>query len=219
MTSPIIHVPPSGKFLDGTLQAHISAGPTGMAPLLPQAPGVLSRSRRSRCHAKPRYGYMIEDGKMVPDPEEQAVIEKIRTMIAEDPDVKIAAIMRKLTRDGVRIRSASTIYHAQIKRIIEDNNLRGYVPLGVRIRSASTIYHAEIKRIEDNNLRGDVPLGGELQEQPVERPVPIKLPVAIASDAEAIALMEEALRLRRENTHLRRKIDVLAGAIDVALSR
>ena len=190
MTSPIIHVPPSGKFLDGTLQAHISAGPTGMAPLLPQAPGVLSRSRRSRCHAKPRYGYMIEDGKMVPDPEEQAVIEKIRTMIAEDPYVKTSAIMRKLTRDGVRIRSASTIYHAQIKRIIEDNNLRGYVPLG-----------------------------GELQEQPVERPVPIKLPVAIASDAEAIALMEEALRLRRENKHLRRKIDVLAGAIDVALSR
>ena len=92
-------------------------------------------SREGKLITKPRYGYKLikqcregEHGdkisKIVEDPEEQEVINKIRNMIISDPKITTAAIVRKLEGEGIKIRKAKKIYHDTVKKIIEANDLR-----------------------------------------------------------------------------------------------
>lgn len=85
---------------------------------------MTNMSREGRLRSKPRYGYTLVDGVPVPIPEEQAVIEMIRAMIAADNKIAVAEIVRRLEKEEVKIRKSQRIYHNTISKIIKDNNLR-----------------------------------------------------------------------------------------------
>jgi len=73
---------------------------------------------------KPRFGWRVENKQLIENPEEQMVIETIRQLIKDEPNISLSKTCRRLTSHEFSIRRSSKIYPITIKNIIEDNNLR-----------------------------------------------------------------------------------------------
>lgn len=88
-------------------------------------------AREGKLVTKPSFGYkVIKDGKVsqvVEDPDEQAVINTIRTILHSDPVATPTQIAKLLSTQGIRIRKSKTIRGDFIKKIIDTNNLRPVV--------------------------------------------------------------------------------------------
>lgn len=85
-------------------------------------------SRDGKLITKPRFGYrVVKEGKVsniVEDPDEQATITIIRTILQSDPVATPSQVARLLSNQGIKIRKAKTVRPDYIKKIIETNNLR-----------------------------------------------------------------------------------------------
>lgn len=81
-------------------------------------------SREGTLRKKPRYGWKVVNKEVVPDPDEQMVIDLIRTYIQEDQKITLTAIVNRLKSLQIKIRKGANIYPTTIKNIIEGNNLR-----------------------------------------------------------------------------------------------
>ncbi len=73
---------------------------------------------------KPPFGWKVISGRMIPNEEEQIVIEVIRKLLQNNPSMKYSDISRWLTAHGFRIRKSAMIYSATVRNIIIANNLR-----------------------------------------------------------------------------------------------
>lgn len=81
---------------------------------------IPTMNRRGR----PQFGWKIVNHQLVPNYEEQYVIEAIKWLLKEQPDISLNNICHHLSSRGFTIRKSSRIYPTTIKNIIMTNNLR-----------------------------------------------------------------------------------------------
>lgn len=90
-------------------------------------------SREGTLITKPRYGWMIitetdaegnEKNKAVKNETEQAVIDRIRNMIKDDPKITVRAITNSLNHLQIKMRKSKMCYDTAVNKIINQNNLR-----------------------------------------------------------------------------------------------
>ena len=72
---------------------------------------------------RPAFGWQIKDNQLVENVKEQIVIEMIRRVLLERPNISINDICKILTYHHITIRRSKRIYPATIKNIILANNL------------------------------------------------------------------------------------------------
>ncbi len=87
-------------------------------------------SSKGTLRTKPRFGYKVIGSKedktreLVINEEEQAVIQRIRDIINDNPDITVSNICKILEYENIKIRKCKKIYRQYITNIIKDNSLR-----------------------------------------------------------------------------------------------
>ena len=77
-----------------------------------------------KSRTKPKFGWKVENGELVKDIAEQAIITYIKTLIDNDPKITTSQIVKILRKDSVKIRKCQNVYHGTVENIIQSNNLR-----------------------------------------------------------------------------------------------
>jgi len=100
-----------------TLMASLAEMERGIISERIQAAMERKREKFEPCNNNPMYGYRIEDWKVVPDPEEQAIVRRIHSLRSEGHT--IWGIKDILTSEGIVNRRGKPFGKTQIHNIIQ----------------------------------------------------------------------------------------------------
>jgi hypothetical protein len=73
---------------------------------------------------KPPFGWQIFNNQLIPNKEEQIIIEAIKCILKDYPGISLTDISRILTGYRFKIRKSARIYPSTIRNIINANNLQ-----------------------------------------------------------------------------------------------
>ena len=74
------------------------------------------REKGERIGGRPRYGYMVVDGVIVPEPKEQEAIARMRTLQAKGYTTR--EVVKALKEEGIRTRKGTAFTQTQVVRIL-----------------------------------------------------------------------------------------------------
>lgn len=74
------------------------------------------REKGERIGGRPRYGYMVVDGVIVPEPKEQAAIARMRTLQVKGYTTR--EVVKALKEEGIRTRKGTAFTQTQVVRIL-----------------------------------------------------------------------------------------------------
>ena len=72
---------------------------------------------------KPRYGYKIEDGKVIVNEEEMQLINCLNEIINNDPQIKLRELKKIIEERNFNTRDRAEITNGYINKLIRDNNI------------------------------------------------------------------------------------------------
>jgi site-specific DNA recombinase len=75
------------------------------------------KERGERVGGRPRYGWQVVDGELVPEPEEQRAIARMHELRAQGYSTR--EIMEALKREGIRTRKGTRFSQTQIVRVLK----------------------------------------------------------------------------------------------------
>lgn len=87
-----------------------------------------SMKREGTLVTKPPYGFKIEGGKLIENPDEMKMIDLIITYIHDEPEIKVAEICRRLQREvdvgNIKLRKSNIVHQRIIGNIIKRHGIR-----------------------------------------------------------------------------------------------
>lgn len=83
---------------------------------------MLSMKKEGTLITRPKYGYRLVDKKYVEDEDEQKVINAVRILLDDDPDISTNAIIRALDEVGFKNKKGNKFHISTVESIIKEIN-------------------------------------------------------------------------------------------------